>query len=113
MSKRFLSVGDILINPELLAYAVVESDGADGPQLRLGFSAQAGGRSDLVVAGEAASEILRWLRLNSDFLSKQGTFAPNGSNRHAHREFQRAVPTGSLHELPPALGRSPELVGRH
>ncbi|MDG3004198.1 hypothetical protein [Paludisphaera mucosa] len=113
MSKKFLSVGDTLINPELLAYAVVDGDGPEGPELRLGFSSQAGGRNDLLVKGEAAGEILRWLRLNADFLTKQGTFGPNGPTRHAHREYRRLDPPAALHELPPALGRSPDLVGRY
>lgn len=113
MSKKFLSVGDVLINPELLAYALVEDDGSDGPRLRLGFSAQAGSRSDVIVVGEAASEILRWLRLNSEFLSKSGGFAPNTPSRHAHREYQRVTPTPSPHELPSVPDRSPELVGRY
>ncbi|OJW24597.1 MAG: hypothetical protein BGO49_06015 [Planctomycetales bacterium 71-10] len=113
MSKKFLSVGDTLINPDLLAYAVVDGDGPEGPELRLGFAAQGGGRSDLLVRGEAAGEILRWLRLNADFLSRQGTFAPNSPVRHAHREYRRSAPPAEILDLPPALGRSPELVGRY
>jgi hypothetical protein len=113
MSKKFLSAGDVLINPDLLAYALVEDDGVEGPRLRLGFSAPAGGRSDVVVVGEAASEILRWLRLNSEFLSRNGGFAPNSPTRHVHREYQRVAPSIPVQERPMGLGRSPELVGRY
>jgi hypothetical protein len=113
MSKKFLSVGDTLINPDLLAYAVVVGEGPDGPELRLGFAAQAGGRSDLVIRGESAGEVLRWLRLNADFLSRQGTFAPNSPVRPTHREYRRSVSPAEILDLPPAVGRSPELVGRY
>ncbi len=114
MSKKFLSVGDTLINPDLLAYAVVDGDGPEGPELRLGFASHSGGRGgDLLVRGESAGEILRWLRLNSDFLSKQGTFSPNSPTRHAHREYRRLASPADILDLPPALGRSPELVGRY
>lgn len=114
MSKKFLSVGDTLINPDLLAYAVVDGDGPDGPELRLGFASQAGGRErDLLVRGEPAGEILRWLRLNADFLTKQGTFGPNSPTRHAHREYRRAATPVEILDLPPALGRTPDLVGRY
>ena len=112
MSKKFLSVGDTLINPDLLAYAVVEGEGPEGVQLRLGFAAQGGGRGDLVVGGEAGGEILRWLRLNADFLNKQGTFAPNGVSPYAHREYRRVDPA-AVHETSPPIGRSPNLVRRY
>ena len=39
--KTFLAAGDILLNPELLAYAVIETD-SDGPSVRLGFTGLAG-----------------------------------------------------------------------
>jgi hypothetical protein len=66
--KSFLAAGDVLINPSLLAYAVVETD-SDGPQLRLGFSGQAGdARCEVRLTGLEARSVLRWLRVNSEFL---------------------------------------------
>jgi hypothetical protein len=56
--KRFLSAGDILINPDLLAYATVEGGAdADGPRLRLVFAAGAGtpARAEVRLAGEEAT----------------------------------------------------------
>jgi hypothetical protein len=78
MSKSFLAVGDYLINPDLLAYAILENDGAE-PRLRLGFAMNLphnGG--ELRLAGEEAREVLRWLRLNSTFLSRGGGFGSLG-----------------------------------
>ena len=66
--KGFLSAGDVLINPSLLAYAAVETD-SDGLQLRLGFAGQAGGpECEIRLAGLEARSVLRWLRTNSEFL---------------------------------------------
>ncbi len=79
MSKSFLAVGNHLINPDLLAYATVESDGEE-PRLRLGFAsgfADSGGELRLV--GEPAREVLRWLRLNATFLTRAGGFGAIGS----------------------------------
>jgi hypothetical protein len=78
MSKQFLAVGDYLINPDLLTYAIHERD-AGAPQLRLGFSSHApDGGSELRLAGDEAREVLRWLRLNAVFLTKAGGFGSIG-----------------------------------
>jgi hypothetical protein len=74
MSNSFLAVGEYLLNPELVAYATVDNDRAD-PGLRLLFTASspdAGG--ELLLAGEEAREVLRWLRLNATYLTKGGGF---------------------------------------
>lgn len=74
MSKQFLAVGDYLINPELLTYAVSE-----GRQLRLGFAQPApDAHGELRLDGEEAREVLRWLRLNAIFLTKSGGFGSAG-----------------------------------
>ena len=78
MPKQFLAVGDYLINPELLTFAVLEQGPAQ-PRLRLGFATrnaeQDGG---LRLTGDVAREVLRWLRLNSVFLSTGGGFGSTG-----------------------------------
>jgi hypothetical protein len=78
-TKRFLAAGDLLINPELLAYATVEDDG-NGPRLRLVFAAGAGtsGRAEVRLAGEEAGAFLRWLRLGTQSLTSAGSFGPLG-----------------------------------
>ncbi len=77
MSKQFLAVGDYLINPELLTYAVFEQRASD-PQLRLGFATRgAGPQGELCLTGDDARELLRWLRLNAVFLSSGGGFGSN------------------------------------
>ena len=79
MSKSFLAVGNHLINPELLAYATIESEGEE-PRLRLGFtSGFADSGAELRLAGEPAREVLRWLRLNATFLTKSGGFGASSS----------------------------------
>ncbi|WP_165249745.1 hypothetical protein [Paludisphaera soli] len=115
MSKKFLSVGDILINPDLLTYAVVEDDGdhLDGLELRLGFASPGGSPHDLRLRGEAAGEVLRWLRLNADFLGRPGTFGPNAPLRPARRDSRRDASAVPAYDRPPAIGRSPELIGRY
>jgi hypothetical protein len=78
MSKPFLAVGDYLINPGLLTFAVLEHGPAE-PRLRLGFAnrnAEQG--EELRLTGEAAREVLRWLRLNSVFLGAAGGFGSTG-----------------------------------
>jgi hypothetical protein len=78
MSKQFLAVGDYLINPERLTYAVFEQVAAE-PHLRLGFgTGGADTEGDLRLTGEAAREVLRWLRLNSVFLGAGGGFGAIG-----------------------------------
>jgi len=66
--KPFLAAGDLLINPGLLAYAVVETD-TEGPQLRLGFTGPAGSTpGEILLSGLEARSVLRWLRTNAEFL---------------------------------------------
>ena len=66
--KKFLAAGDILINTDLLEYAVVQTD-TEGPKIRLGFKAAAGKNpSEVLVEGFEARSILRWLRSNATFL---------------------------------------------
>jgi hypothetical protein len=78
MSKQFLAVGDYLLNPELLAYAVLTPGSAE-PRLRLGFSTGvAEQEGELELTGEVAREVLRWLRLNATFLSTGGGFGSTG-----------------------------------
>ncbi|MDR3622222.1 MAG: hypothetical protein P4L85_22925 [Paludisphaera borealis] len=114
MSKKFLSVGDTLINPDLLAYAVVDGPGPEGVVLRLGFATQTGGRSDLRLVGDQAGEVLRWLRLNADFLSKQSSFHPNSPVQQTSRDHRRTERHLPIHErASTALEREPELVGRY
>jgi hypothetical protein len=86
MSKQFLAVGDYLINPELLAYAVLEPSSAE-PRLRLGFSTRAAEpEGELALTGDVAREVLRWLRLNATFLSTSGGFGSTGLSAQAARE---------------------------
>ena len=79
MSKQFLAVGDYLINPDLLTYAVLEQ-GAAEPRLRLGFATRGTDpEGELQLTGDAAREVLRWLRLNAVFLSAGGGFGAIGN----------------------------------
>ena len=79
MSKQFLAVGDHLINPALLSYAIFEQ-GAAEPRIRLGFGARANDpQGELRLSGDAAREVVRWLRLNAVFLSTTGGFGTIGS----------------------------------
>ena len=74
-----------MINPELLAYAVLEPGSAE-PRLRLGFSTRvADPDGELELTGEAAREVLRWLRLNATFLSTNGGFGSTGQSVQAAR----------------------------
>ena len=77
--KRFLAVGDLLINPDLLAYATFKQD-ADGPRLRLGFATASGtaARAEVRISGDEAGVALRWLRLNATPLTQEGAFGPIG-----------------------------------
>jgi hypothetical protein len=86
MSKQFLAVGDYLINPELLTYAVLEQGGAE-PKLRLGFAAATSNpQGELLLTGDVAREVLRWLRLNATFLSSGGGFGATGIPAPSARE---------------------------
>jgi hypothetical protein len=88
MSKQFLAVGDYLINPELLAYAVLEP-GSTEPRLRLGFSTRvADQEGELELTGDVAREVLRWLRLNATFLSTGGGFGSTGLSAQPARESE-------------------------
>ena len=93
MSKSFLAFGDYLINPDLLAYAIVENDGAE-PRLRLGFAASfPDSRGELRLAGEEAREVLRWLRLNATFLTRGGGFGAIGRPAESAIESEsRSIP---------------------
>jgi len=77
-----------LINPELLAYAVLEP-GSAGPRLRLGFSTRvADQEGELELTGDEAREVLRWLRLNATFLSTGGGFGSTGLSAQPARESE-------------------------
>jgi hypothetical protein len=66
--KSFLSAGDVLINPALLAYAIIEND-SEGPNVRLGFAGSVAERTrEIELTGLEARSVIRWLRTNADFL---------------------------------------------
>ena len=70
--KTFLAAGDVLLNPDLLAYAVIEAD-SEGQTVRLGFTGLAGvAPSEMRLSGPEARSILRWLRTNAEFLDAGG-----------------------------------------
>jgi hypothetical protein len=70
--KTFLAAGDILLNPDLLAYAVIETD-SEGQRVRLGFTGLAGAApSEMLLTGFEARSVLRWLRTNAEFLDAGG-----------------------------------------
>ncbi len=83
--NTFLSAGDVLINPALLNYAVVETD-SEGLNLRLGF-AEAPGKTpgELRLTGFEARSVLRWLRGHTEFLD-----AGSSSLRRDRRAASRA-----------------------
>jgi hypothetical protein len=73
-----LAVGDYLINPELLTFAVLERGPAE-LSLRLGFATRENDpERDLRLTGDVARDVLRWLRLNSVFLTTAGGFGSTG-----------------------------------
>jgi hypothetical protein len=78
-TQRFLAVGDLLINPDLLAYATFDED-ADGPRLRLGFATGSGGfaNPEVQLSGSEAGVALRWLRLHATSLTQDGAFGSIG-----------------------------------
>jgi hypothetical protein len=92
MPKQFLAVGDYLINPELLTFAVLEQGPAQ-PRLRLGFATRnAEQDGELRLTGDVAREVLRWLRLNSEFLTSAGGFGSTGiPDRPAYETDSRSV----------------------
>jgi hypothetical protein len=106
MPKQFLAVGDYLINPELLTFAVVEQGPAQ-PRLRLGFATRnAEQDGELRLTGDVAREVLRWLRLNSVFLSDKGGFGSTGiPERPTYETDPRSIAyhgNGGIHQ-----GRGP------
>jgi hypothetical protein len=78
-TQRFLAIGDLLINPDLLAYATFEED-SDGPRLRLGFATGSGAfaKPEVRLSGSEAGVALRWLRLHATSLTKDGAFGSIG-----------------------------------
>ncbi|WP_422927149.1 hypothetical protein [Singulisphaera sp. PoT] len=93
--SRFLSAGDVLINPDTLTYAIVETD-SEGLHLRLGFKqgeatspAPAG---ELRLTGLEARTVLRWLRSHAEFLDAGGTATP-----HSPRKPYQASTPGDVH----------------
>jgi hypothetical protein len=78
-SRRFLAVGDLLINPDLLAYAPFDQD-ADGPRFRLGFVTASGAsaRAEVRLSGSEAGVALQWLRLHATSLTQEGAFGSIG-----------------------------------
>jgi hypothetical protein len=78
--KTFLAAGDVLLNPDLLAYAVIETD-SEGQSVRLGFTGLAGAApSEMLLSGPEARSVLRWLRTNAEFLDAGG---PSSRGREA------------------------------
>jgi hypothetical protein len=70
--KNFLATGDVLLNPELLAYAVIETD-SEGQRVRLGCTGLAGvALNEMLLSGLEARSVLRWLRTNAEFLDAGG-----------------------------------------
>jgi hypothetical protein len=78
-TQRFLAIGDLLINPDLLAYATFEEE-ADGPRLRLGFASGSGSsaRAEVRLSGSEVGVALRWLRLHATSLTQEGAFGSVG-----------------------------------
>ncbi len=58
--KKFLSIGKLLINPDLLAYAAFEKDSGN-PRLRLGFATASAvpGRVEIQLSGDDAGGAIR------------------------------------------------------
>lgn len=70
--KTFLAAGDVVLNPGLVAYAVIETD-SEGPSVRLGFTGPAGlAPNEMRLSGLEARSVLRWLRTNAEFLDAGG-----------------------------------------
>lgn len=81
--KTFLAVGDVVINPDQLAFATLDGD-AEEPKLRLVFAhgAASPGRGELRLVGDDAKSALRWLRLNSSFANGTAAFGSASSPLH-------------------------------
>jgi hypothetical protein len=101
--KKFLSIGNLLINPDLLAYAAFEEDSGN-PRLRLGFATASGvpGRAEIRLTGEDAGVAIRWLRLHATHLTREGVFGPIA------RPIEVAVPRQATNH--DAIGREAQLV---
>jgi hypothetical protein len=92
--KTFLAAGDVFLNDEMLAYAVIETD-SEGLRLRLGFTGTAAAEPrEILVTGSEARAVLRWLRTNAEFLDSGGP---------SYRGSRRGGPVIGWHteELPP------------
>ena len=81
--KTFLAVGDVVINPDQLAFATLDGD-PEEPKLRLVFAhgAASPGRGELRLVGDDAKSALRWLRLNSAFANGTAAFGSASSPLH-------------------------------
>jgi hypothetical protein len=81
--KNFLAVGDVIINPDQLAYAALDGD-PEQPKLRLVFApgTSPSSRGELRLEGEDAKAALRWLRLNSSFANGTAAFGTASSPLH-------------------------------
>ncbi len=95
--KPFLAAGEVLINPSLLAFAVVETD-SEGPAVRLVFAGSAGDSPlELALSGLEARSVIRWLRSHAEFLDAGTPSFRRGHAAAVHREPapQVAVRLGS------------------
>ncbi len=81
--KTFLAVGDVVINPDQLAYAMIDGD-PEEPRLRLVFASGSrdSNRGELRLVGDDAQAALRWLRLNSSFANGAAAFGTASSPLH-------------------------------
>jgi|GEM_PF-3749291 len=104
--SMFLSAGNVLINPAMLSYAIVETD-SEGLHLRLRFSEPEGTKSDeLRLTGLEARSVLRWLRSHTDFLDSGGSSTrrdrsvnsstPHLANQPKHVTLHAPAPASSM-----------------
>jgi hypothetical protein len=78
---HYIAAGEVLLNPALLAYAVVETD-SEGPRLRLGFLGRTGeAPGEVIVSGPEARSLLGWLRRDAQFLDSGDGPRPAGRRR--------------------------------
>ena len=102
--KPFLAAGDLLINPGLLAYAVVETD-TEGPHLRLGFTGPAASTpGEILLSGLEARSVLRWLRTNAEFLDAGSPSARLNRPISAVAPKNGVHPSGLVRGLALAIG---------
>jgi hypothetical protein len=92
--KTFFAVGDVVINPDQIAFATLDGD-PEEPKLRLVFAnaASAPGRGELRLTGEDAKSALRWLRLNSSFANGAAAFGSASSPLHWGTAGSHSRPT--------------------